>query len=133
MNQEQGLLQNDDKVLVFACHNIVYLFPDMDALGEYTGVKPDEFLTLDKHEMERSGQIMYDTPTSTMRAGGNSCSTLDRLGGRGRPSPTAARLIPNNRNNSPIDYDTGNETYGGEACLVQPLLHLVLRFPNYQW
>ena len=75
---------------------------DLDALGEYTGVKPDEFLTLDKHTMETTGQIMYDTPTGTM-AKGNSCSTIDRLDRR-RGEP-AVRLI--NNHHGPIDYETG--------------------------
>jgi len=73
---------------------------DPDALGEYTGVKPDEFLTLDKHTMEQSGQIMYDT-----MAKGNSCSTIDRLERKG--SPSQSYLIAGYRHQGPTDYNTG--------------------------
>ena len=53
---------------------------DKNAIGEYTGAKPNEFVTLDKKAMETSGQIMYDTlNSSTLNVSrGNQCSTLDR-------------------------------------------------------
>ncbi|XP_067947755.1 uncharacterized protein [Watersipora subatra] len=75
---------------------------NLDALGEYTGVKPDEFLTLDKRTMERQGQIMYDTPVGTMGKG-NSCSTLDRIDKK-RPKAVAIKLL--NEHQGPTDYET---------------------------
>ncbi|XP_067947753.1 uncharacterized protein [Watersipora subatra] len=77
-----------------------------DAVGEYTGVKPDEFLTLDKKAMESSGQIMYDSNALTMTMGrGNSCSTLSRdCKGRSFPSGQAPTNIP--RHTGSVDYNT---------------------------
>ncbi|XP_067947754.1 uncharacterized protein [Watersipora subatra] len=72
-----------------------------DALGEYTGVKPDEFLTLDKHAMESSGQIMYDAPMGTLQKG-VSCSTIDRLDRK----KGGAGLTAANDYSGPIDYST---------------------------
>ena len=79
---------------------------DYDALGEYTGVKPDEFLTLDKRAMESSGQIMYDSNTQMMTMGrGNSCSTLSR---DGRISSHPSGPMTNHGFTGPMDYNTGN-------------------------
>ena len=84
----------------------VHIFLDPDALGEYTGVKPDEFLTMTKDAMMNTGQIMYDTMQSgmtTMRR--NSCSTLSRDSGL-HSYPSVERGIGGGYV-GPMDYDTG--------------------------
>lgn len=71
-------------------------------------MKPNEFMTLSQHEMEKSGQIMYDSAFGTMNTArrGNSCSTLSRGGGGGygrHPSMETGL----NGYNGPMAYDTG--------------------------
>ena len=75
---------------------------DENALGEYTGAKPNEFVTLDKKAMVSSGQIMYDTlNSSTLNISrGNQCSTLDRR----RTLPHISQGV--NYSGS-VNYDTG--------------------------
>lgn len=75
-------------------------------MGEYTGVKPDEFLTMTKQAMMNTGQIMYDSAFGTMTMSKrNSCSTLSRDNGFNRfPS------IENGASGGylgPALYDTG--------------------------
>jgi len=72
-----------------------------EALGEYTGVKPNEFMTLDKKAMVSSGQIMYDTLNSTMRRG-NSCATLDRMDRK----QTKPDISMEAKYTGPVDYTT---------------------------
>lgn len=73
------------------------------AIGEYTGVKPNEFMTLDKTALESSGQIMYDQ-FSTMTMGRNtSCSTL----GRGLNHNPTGKPVVSNGYDGPMDYETG--------------------------
>lgn len=78
---------------------------DPDALGEYTGVKPDEFLTIDKKHMEQSGMIYSDhMGTITTMGRGNTASTLNKNGSiSNRPDidPSAGYA------NGAIDYETG--------------------------
>ena len=85
------------------------LLADPDALGEYTGVKPDEFLSMTKQAMMNTGQIMYDTTLSSMNTGRrNSCSTLSRNGGLSS-FPSVDRSADGGYI-GPMVYDTG-ETY----------------------
>lgn len=79
---------------------------DFDALGEYTGVKPNEFMTLDKRAMENTGQILYDTQSGTMTIGGrgNSCSTINRHGGVST-HPTGVQ--DNAAYSGNVDFETG--------------------------
>lgn len=44
-------------------------------LSEYLGVKPDEFVTVDKRSLQRSGQIIQES--GTMKAA-NSCSMRNK-------------------------------------------------------
>lgn len=78
------------------------MFAAGGAIGEYTGVKPNEFMTLDKSALESSGQIMYDPFGNNATMGrGTSCSTLGRngVGSRGgNPAVNAAY-------DGPTDYD----------------------------
>ena len=80
---------------------------DEDALGEYTGVKPDEFMTLDKKAMVNSGQIMYDTLNNSTLARGNMCSTLDRLD-RQKNKP---QVSVDTSYSGPVDYNTGKNSH----------------------
>lgn len=73
----------------------------MDAIGEYTGVKPDEFLTIDRQAMEKSGMIVTDQMGTMTMGRGNMCSTLSRNNGGYRPTVDASK------HDGPIDYDTG--------------------------
>lgn len=79
-------------------------FVDADAIGEYTGVKPDEFLTIDRQHMEKSGLIFSDhVGTITTMGRANTASTLNKNGAVRRPS-----LDPGmGYNNEAIDYETG--------------------------
>ncbi|KAF6036676.1 hypothetical protein EB796_005021 [Bugula neritina] len=78
---------------------------NFNGLGEYTGVKPNEFLTLDKKAMESSGQIMYDTQMSTMTTGrGNSCSTISRS--RMSSHPPTSPIHTNYGYSEALDYET---------------------------
>lgn len=78
----------------------------MDAIGEYTGVKPDEFLSMTHQNLMNTGQIMPDSMYNTMTTNGrrNSCSTLNsRLSGVQRyPSG-----VTNGAYNGEMDYNTG--------------------------
>ena len=75
------------------------------AIGEYTGVKPNEFMTLDKTALENSGQIMYDNFSTMTMGRGTSCSTLGR--GLKSQSSSSAGLINNAYDGPPMDYETG--------------------------
>ena len=80
-------------------NNYLIFYTDIDALGEYTGVKPDEFVVLDKANLAGEGQIMYDMPAQHAI----SCSTVDRLQGRRNDSST--QLLTSFK--GPTDYNTG--------------------------
>ena len=81
------------------------LYADPDAIGEYTGVKPDEFLTIDRQHMEKSGLIFSDhVGTITTMGRANTASTLNKNGSVHRPSLEPGMGYTNNS----IDYETGN-------------------------
>ena len=78
---------------------------DPDALGEYSGVKPDEFLTIDRKTMEKSGMIFSDhVGTITTMGRGNTASTMTKNGVGGK-RPSVEPGIGTNYGT--VDYDTG--------------------------
>lgn len=71
------------------------------AIGEYTGVKPNEFMTLDKKALESSGQILYDNYSTMTMGRKTSCSTL------GRNRGVSSNPMVNVAYDGPMDYETG--------------------------
>lgn len=55
-----------------------FMFADPDCIAEYSGVKPDEFVTMDRRNSELSHQ--YISTNMIPYSSNNSCSTLNRTG-----------------------------------------------------
>ena len=93
-----GILLYGTIVSLIISLNIDETTSDADGLGEYTGVKPDEYLTIDKERMERQGLLVNNYGTlSSMKS--NACSTM----GSDRPRPE----VDTTPHVGSVDYDTG--------------------------
>ena len=79
----------------------------MDAIGEYTGVKPDEFLSMTEENLVNTGQLVNDSMYNTMTTMGrrNSCSTLNSRGGGVPRYPSG--VVNGAHYGGEMDYNTG--------------------------